>query len=444
MKHATRLLLSCLIAHFGAFGAHAAGIEKVLLDRFSVPTDRESCSVLQPAFRLSAAGSDLKRVLSLPIEGQFRGSLRESLSDSRLTPDLDRAMVMGTGRNALYLIPVGASPTKTRVALVSDGEDSATAYVLTMIDDPATNARSISLSNLLGDESYTLDLVKGEAYQLRDPSLKSVAGTLLCLWNAIANNVFTTGDLACIWSSVVVTCVSNFTQCLGAVQTALAEYGCTTGVNILANVLGCFYSSVDTTPPTITSFTPSNGATVSSPISISCSATDSSNIQSISLLFDSISVATCSTSPCNGVYSIAASYPTNRHSVSCVALDIAGISNSKVNNITLNTSGGGSVTTLQNGVSVTGLSGSQGNIRYYKITVPLFRSSFRVQMSGGSGDADLYVRYGALPTSSSWACRPYTGGNSETCTFPSPASGDWFIMVQGYSSFSGVSLVATY
>ena len=35
-------------------------------------------------------------------------------------------------------------------------------------------------------------------------------------------------------------------------------------------------------------------------------------------------------------------------------------------------------------------------------------------MAGGSGDADLYVRYGSQPTTSSYTCRPYLNGNNET------------------------------
>jgi hypothetical protein len=36
-------------------------------------------------------------------------------------------------------------------------------------------------------------------------------------------------------------------------------------------------------------------------------------------------------------------------------------------------------------------------------------------MSGGSGDADLYVTYGTQSTTSSYDCRPYKNGNNETC-----------------------------
>jgi hypothetical protein len=35
-------------------------------------------------------------------------------------------------------------------------------------------------------------------------------------------------------------------------------------------------------------------------------------------------------------------------------------------------------------------------------------------------------------------------GNDESCSFDSPSGGDWYAMVRGYSSFSGVGLVGSY
>ncbi|SEJ09912.1 M4 family metallopeptidase [Frateuria terrea] len=104
--------------------------------------------------------------------------------------------------------------------------------------------------------------------------------------------------------------------------------------------------------------------------------------------------------------------------------------------------GGGGSGGLQNGVPVTGISGSTGTKKYYTVTVPS-GSSLTIAMSGGTGDADLYVRKGSNPTTSTYDCRPYRTGNSESCSFSS-ASGTYYIMINGYTSFSGVSLKATW
>lgn len=101
-------------------------------------------------------------------------------------------------------------------------------------------------------------------------------------------------------------------------------------------------------------------------------------------------------------------------------------------------------TTLANGQTITSLGGSAGAWRYYKIAVPSGQSQLKVTTSGGTGDADLYVRRGTNPTLSLWDARPYGAGNNETATISNPASGDWYIGINAYSTYSGLSLTATY
>jgi len=99
---------------------------------------------------------------------------------------------------------------------------------------------------------------------------------------------------------------------------------------------------------------------------------------------------------------------------------------------------------LTNGVPETNLSGGQGSETFFTIDVPAGATDLEFQMSGGSGDADLYVRFGSEPTTSSYNCRPYLNGNDETCTFASPSTGTYHVMIRGYQAYSGVSLVASY
>jgi serine protease len=106
--------------------------------------------------------------------------------------------------------------------------------------------------------------------------------------------------------------------------------------------------------------------------------------------------------------------------------------------------GGGGDTTLSNGVTVTGLAASTGNSLNYTMEVPSGSSNLKFVITGGTGDADLYVKYGSAPTDSSYDCRPYRNGNEETCSFSSPAAGTWYVRVKAYSSFSGVSLTGSY
>lgn len=106
--------------------------------------------------------------------------------------------------------------------------------------------------------------------------------------------------------------------------------------------------------------------------------------------------------------------------------------------------GGSGSTELTNGAPITDLSGAQGDKLRFHMNVPSDAGNLAFDMSGGSGDADLYVKFGSEPTLNDYDCRPYQWGNDESCTFDSPQSGTYHVMIHGYDSFSGVSLVGSY
>jgi serine protease len=96
------------------------------------------------------------------------------------------------------------------------------------------------------------------------------------------------------------------------------------------------------------------------------------------------------------------------------------------------------------GGSVDDLSAATGSWNRFTLDVPSGMSTLEVRISGGSGDADLYVREGSNPTLQSWDCRPYQYGNDEVCTIPNPQAGTWNIGVHAYQAYSGVRLEASY
>jgi len=93
---------------------------------------------------------------------------------------------------------------------------------------------------------------------------------------------------------------------------------------------------------------------------------------------------------------------------------------------------------------VSGLSATKGNAVYYTMVVPTGASNLNIKIAGGTGDADLYVKLGSTPTTSSYDCRPYIAGNSESCTASAPTPGTYYVMVRAYSSYSGVTLTGSY
>jgi len=103
---------------------------------------------------------------------------------------------------------------------------------------------------------------------------------------------------------------------------------------------------------------------------------------------------------------------------------------------------GDGVAALTNGVPVS-ISGAAGSVQYWKINTPAGKK-LTVSITGGTGDADLYTRFGSKPTTSTYLCRPYTNGNNETCTVASTSAGDYYIMVRAYAAYSGASLKASY
>jgi len=105
--------------------------------------------------------------------------------------------------------------------------------------------------------------------------------------------------------------------------------------------------------------------------------------------------------------------------------------------------GGGGSNVLTNGVPVTGLSASTGSDIVYTMDVPAGATNISFSISGGTGDADLYVKFGSAPTDSSYDCRPYKNGNNETCT-GTQSGGTYYVRVKAYSSFSGVTLTGSY
>jgi serine protease len=132
-------------------------------------------------------------------------------------------------------------------------------------------------------------------------------------------------------------------------------------------------------------------------------------------------------------YSAAGSY-----SVQLTVTDNGGATNTKTQSVTVSSSGGGTV--LQNGIAATGLTATAGNSLSYTMVVPAGATNLKFVTAGGSGDADLYVKFGSAPTTSSYDCRSIGSSTSETCNIASAQAGTYYVLVSAYASFSGVSL----
>jgi len=68
--------------------------------------------------------------------------------------------------------------------------------------------------------------------------------------------------------------------------------------------------------------------------------------------------------------------------------------------------------------------------------------TFRAETTG-TGDVDLYVRKGAVPTTSSYSCKSDGSTSTETCSTSVTANGDVYVMLNGYKA-SNYTLKVTY
>jgi serine protease len=99
---------------------------------------------------------------------------------------------------------------------------------------------------------------------------------------------------------------------------------------------------------------------------------------------------------------------------------------------------------LENGVALDSFDGMDNDQLLFVIDVPVNVDSLDIVISGGSGDADLYVLYQSEPTLENYDCRPYRHGNEEICRISNPQSGRYYALIHGYSAFSDLSITARY
>lgn len=99
-------------------------------------------------------------------------------------------------------------------------------------------------------------------------------------------------------------------------------------------------------------------------------------------------------------------------------------------------------TPITSGVPVQNLSGGAGTFRMYSIDVPAGATALTVTLAA-TGDADLYVRRGALPLLNQYDCASFTTSGSETCTIQAPQAGTWYIRLEGYEVYAAGTLTAT-
>lgn len=99
---------------------------------------------------------------------------------------------------------------------------------------------------------------------------------------------------------------------------------------------------------------------------------------------------------------------------------------------------------LLNGVTSKAISGAKSSEKVLSVIVPAGAKNLVIELSGGTPDADLYVKFGTKPTTSAYDCRPYLGTNNEKCSFAATKAGTYYVVVRGYSAFANAVVKASY
>lgn len=100
--------------------------------------------------------------------------------------------------------------------------------------------------------------------------------------------------------------------------------------------------------------------------------------------------------------------------------------------------------TLTKGVAVSGISLARGASKLYKLTVPAGASNLTFKLSGGSGDGDIYLKFGSAPTTTSFEKKSDGSTNTETITVPAPQVGTYYLLLSAYATVSNTKLVANH
>ena len=129
------------------------------------------------------------------------------------------------------------------------------------------------------------------------------------------------------------------------------------------------------------------------------------------------------------------------YTVSLTVTDNQGATHTKSQAVTV---GSTSTTVLTNGVPKTNLSAAVNGTQSFTMVVPAGATGLKFVTSGGTGDADLYVRYGSAPTTSTYTCKSAGTTNAETCSITTVKAGTYYVLIKAYKAYSGLSLTGSH
>ena len=90
----------------------------------------------------------------------------------------------------------------------------------------------------------------------------------------------------------------------------------------------------------------------------------------------------------------------------------------------------------------TGLSASKNGQISRSYVIPAGTKAVKFSVAGNNGDADLYVRFGNAPTTATYDCRSAGATSNESCTINPAQAGTYYVMINAYTAYTGLTLTA--
>lgn len=95
----------------------------------------------------------------------------------------------------------------------------------------------------------------------------------------------------------------------------------------------------------------------------------------------------------------------------------------------------------QSQIGIAGITNSRSN---FSIAIPAGATNLNVTTSGGSGNADLYMKFGSQPTPTNYDFRSGSANNWDSLGFSNPTAGTWYIMVYGAQHYGNAYLTVSW
>src|SRR4029078_6989880 len=75
---------------------------------------------------------------------------------------------------------------------------------------------------------------------------------------------------------------------------------------------------------------------------------------------------------------------------------------------------------------------------------PSGATNLKFVTSGGTGDVDVYAKFGSHPTTTVNDSKSEGSTTAETCAITTAQAGTYYVLLHGYATYSGVSLTGSY